>query len=423
VWLDFNTFAQMAETDYSLHTLANGIRLVHKRVSGTRLVHCGYIIRTGSRNDEAHAGIAHCLEHMVFKGTTKRKTIHILNHLEVVGGEMNAYTTKENTAIYATVQGTHFTRAVDILSDIVFNSTIPKIELEKEKKVIAEEIKMYLDTPEENIYDEFQEMVFDKHPLAHNILGTEETLNKIEQEDILNFISNWYQPQNLIFSVVGNISLKRCIYALEKYTAHLQFKATIKSKNPNTVLQYVAKNETKKTDFVQAYAIMGGPAYNETNENKWRLLLLNNLLGGPGLNSKLNLAIREKYGFTYQIESGYQAFSDNGMFHCYLGSEKKFIEKSKNLVIKELIKLRTQKMGILQLSRFKNQFCGQLVMADENRSGLMIHLGRSILTEGKAMGLNEILGKINAITASNILDTANEIFDLNNFSYLTYLPD
>lgn len=408
---------------HSVIRLSNGIRVVHKRVSGTRLVHCGYIIRAGSRNDENHPGIAHCLEHMVFKGTEKRRTIHVLNHLEVVGGEMNAFTTKEYTAVYATVQQKDFSRAADILSDVVFHSQIPETELIKEKKVIAEEIRMYQDTPEENIYDEFQEMMFEGHPLAHNILGTEESISSISREDILSFTSRWYRPEHLVFSVVGNISLNRVVATLEKFTADCQFTPEKKLKSKALgAIKFPVQSTVKETDFIQAYSILGGPAYEENHPAKWKLLMLNNLLGGPGLNSRLNLAIREKYGFTYHIESGYQAFSDAGMFHCYLSCETKYAERSRELVLKELKKLRNQKLGVLQFGRYKNQFCGQMVMSDENRSGLMIHMGRSLLNEGHIVELSEILDKISVITASDILETANQIFDESKFSYLTYLP-
>lgn len=408
--------------DYSLHTLSNGLRIAYKRVNGTRLVNCGYIIHAGSRNDGNLPGLAHCLEHMVFKGTQKRKTIHVLNHLEVVGGEMNAFTTKEITAVYATVQNTHFGRAADILSDVVLNSTIPQQELLKEKKVIADEINMYLDTPEENIYDEFHELVFRSHPLAHNILGSVDSLNKIDRSDILHFTGHFYQPENMVFAVVGNIGLKRVLAALEK-NAVFSLRPDRKAKATKASFDYSPTALTKETDFIQAYTIMGMPAYEQSNPAKWKMLLLNNLLGGPGLNSRLNLAIREKYGFTYHVESGYQSYSDAGLFHCYLSSEKKYIQRSADLVLKELKKLREQKLGTLQLSKFKNQFMGQMVMADENRSGLMVHLGKGLLTEGYAISLNEVLEEIKRITASDILEVANDIFKPEKFSYLTYYPE
>jgi predicted Zn-dependent peptidase len=408
--------------DYSLHTLSNGLRIAYKRVSGTRLVNCGYIIHAGSRNDGDLPGLAHCLEHMVFKGTEKRKTIHVLNHLEVVGGEMNAFTTKEITAVYATVQNTHFARAADILSDVVLHSTIPQQELLKEKKVIADEINMYLDTPEENIYDEFHELVFGAHPLAHNILGSVDTLNKIDRSDILHFTGNFYRPENMVFAVVGNIGINRVLAALEK-NAQFPVGTTKTKQSTQATFDYSPTALTKETDFIQAYTILGIPAYAQVHPAKWKMLLLNNLLGGPGLNSRLNLAIREKYGFTYHVESGYQSYSDAGLFHCYLSSEKKYIQRSVDLVLKELKKLRENKLGTLQLSKFKNQFMGQMVMADENRSGLMVHLGKGLLTEGHAISLDEVLNEIKRITASDLLEVANDIFKPENFSYLTYYPE
>lgn len=409
-------------SDYTIHTLSNGLRIVHKRVTGTRLVNCGYITNTGSRNDGLLPGIAHCLEHMVFKGTKRRKTIHVLNHLEVVGAEMNAFTTKEITAIYATVQATHFQRAADILTDVTFNSIIPEGELIKEKKVIAEEIHMYLDTPEENIYDEFHEQVYNSHPLAHNILGNEETLGKINRQDIIDFTSRYYRPENLIFSVVGNISLNRVIHALEKF-AVTEFRKQNVELYPLNEFNYSPQSVTRETDFMQAYSIFGIPAYSEKNENRWKLMLLNNLLGGPVLNSRLNLAIREKYGFTYQVESGFQAYSDSGLFHCYLSSEKKHIQRAVELALKEIYKLKTQKLGELQLHRAKNQFIGQMVLADESKSGMMVHLGKGILTDGFALMLPSVIEKIQKINSAELLETANEIFNDQQFSYLTYIPE
>ncbi len=408
--------------DYQVYTSKSGFRMAYKHITGSRVVNCGYVINTGSRNDLEHPGIAHCLEHMVFKGTEKRKTIHVLNHLEVVGGEMNAFTSKELTAIYATVQSTHFGRALDILTDVTFHSKVPENELIKEKKVISEEINMYLDTPEENIYDEFQEMVFGKHPLAHNILGTVESLNAISRKDLLDFVKQNYTRSNLIFVVVGNVPYSRAVQLFEKHTANLEVNDNKAIQNKQTFL-YSPQSVVRETDFVQSYCILGIPAYEQTHANRWKLLLLNNLLGGPGLNSRLNLAIREKYGFTYNVESGYQSFSDAGMFHCYLSSEKKYIDRSRDLVIRELDKLRKNQLGSLQLSRAKNQFMGQLVLNDENKSGIMIHIGKGILTQGKARTLKETLDEIRKISAMDILETANEIFDIPKLSYLTYVPE
>lgn len=438
----------MGSEQYQLITLPNGLRIVHQRVKGTQLVHAGFSIQAGSKNDGAHPGLAHCLEHMLFKGTTRRKTIHVLNHLEVVGGELNAYTTKEITTIYGTTQSKHLTRLTDILCDVVFRSTFPEGELEKEKKVIIDEINMYLDTPEENIFDEFQERIFAGHPLAHNILGTEESVNEISQTALKNFVSTHYQFHNMVFAVVGNVSIERVLSALNRFLPDAgelsstpinlnHQEPSHKSIQPIAVLGDLQNGvgaatafksaspfiETKKTDFNQAYAIIGSLAYEMDHEKRWTLLLMNNFFGGPVLNSRLNLAIREKYGYTYNVESGYSGFAETGLFHCFVGSEPKYIQKSVDLIFKEIKKLRTQSLGTLQLSRAKNQYAGQLILSNENRSGLMMHLGQSVLRKGKANSIEHAIDCINRVTVQNIMDVANELLNENQFSQLLYVPE
>lgn len=410
----------MKQPDYTLHTLTSGMRLAHKRVVGTRLVHCGFVIGAGSRNDGEMPGLAHCLEHMLFKGTNHRKTIHVLNCLEVVGGEMNAFTTKELTTIYASVQARHYARATDILCDVTFNSNIPEAELAKEKKVIADEISMYLDTPDENIYDEFQEQVFGAHPLAHNILGSIDSLNNIGRKDILHFTEKQYTPENMVFVVVGNISADKAVQYAERFMPDLSGRTQL-SKQQHS-LNYKPTSSTEKTDFSGAYTIMGIPAYPEKHPKRWPLLLLNNLLGGPGLNSRLNLGIREKYGYTYHVESGYQSYQDAGLFHCYLSCDARYVQKSTELIQKELKKLREIKLGVRQLSSAKKQFQGQIVMADENRSSLLVHIGKGILRHGRAETLQEVLQRIEKISDADILEVANEILQEDQFSYRTFLP-
>jgi predicted Zn-dependent peptidase len=427
----------MSSSDYQLYTLNNGLRVAHLKTPSTLLVHCGFVILAGSRNDGDIPGVAHFLEHMFFKGTHRRKTIHVLNHLEVVGGELNAFTTKEITTLYATIQKKHFARAVDILCDITFNSTFPEQEITKEKIVIKDEINMYLDTPEENIYDEFQELIYGNHPLAHNILGTADSVDLITKSSIQNFISENYHPSNMVFVVVGNIPADRVLSTLNKFVPpspdpryptpdtrhptpdprHL----TPDPRHPSPI--YHPFQNRKVSDFSQAYGIMGIPTFEETHAKRFELLLLNNLLGGPGMNSRLNLAIREKYGYTYHIESGYQAFSDSGLFHCYLSCEEKYLNKSIDLIQKELKKLKDQKLGKLQLSQAKNQLTGQLVIANETRSGLLVHLGKGLLKFGKARTMKETIQSIEKITAENLQDTANEVFDIDKFSHLHYIPE
>ena len=415
----------MSSSSYETITLANGLQIAHVPIPYGKVIHCGFVVRAGSRNDGEVPGVAHFLEHMFFKGTKRRKTHHILNHLEVVGGELNAFTTKEITALYAQVQRKDFSRAVDILLDVTFHSVFPEKEITKEQRVILDEINMYRDTPEENIYDEFQEVLFQNHPLAHNILGTPETIQRVNQLELNRFIHKNYTPENMVFVVVGNISKDRIIKTAEKHLSQDFFSNNDTKVTPKipTQWEYHTFNETKESDFGQAYAIFGTPTYAESHEDRYALMLLNNLLGGPGMNSRLNLAIREKYGYTYNLESGYQPYSDTGMFHCYLSCEEKYMDRSIFLMEKELVKLKQKKLGKVQLSQAKKQLCGQLVMANENKSSLLIHVGKGILKYGKAKTLEETIGMIERLDADKLQETANEVFNFDKFSYLRYKPN
>jgi predicted Zn-dependent peptidase len=411
----------MSGRDYQIHTFANGLRLVHKRVSGTRLAHIGYVIHAGSRHDGEHPGLAHCFEHMMFKGTAKRKAIHVLNRLETVGGELNAFTTKEITSVYASVTTAHFRRAAELLTDVIYASVFPEHELKKEKQVICEEINLYLDTPEENIYDEFQELVYRSHPMATNILGTPAHVNALKPEHLRKFRSNYYGTQNTVISVVGNISLSRAVKTLEPLVENIPLYGN------GTGIQvpfsgYRPEKKEIQTEFVQGYAILGCPAYAANDSRRHALILLNNLLGGPGLNSRLNLAIREKYGFTYNVESGYAAYTDTGLFHCYVSSDKQHLARAVELIEKELKKLMEKPLGTVQLHNARNQLCGQIVMSDESRSGLMLHLGKNIVQYGKADTLSQVLAKIQGITSAELQEIARDIFHVNRLSYLRYLP-
>jgi len=412
----------MGNSDYQLITLNNGLRVAHLKVSSTLLVHCGFVINSGSRDDGPIEGIAHFLEHMLFKGTQRRKTVHVLNHLENVGGELNAFTTKEPTSVYATVQKKHFQRAVDILVDITFRSSFPDSEIQKEKTVIKDEINMYLDNPDENIYDEFQEMVFENHPLAHNILGTEKSISQINSQHLKQFIENNYTSDNIVFVVVGNVSINRTVEALNKFMDDINLSSLSKSHNYQPI-KYLPKKVEKPSDFGQSYGIMGIPCYTDTHEMRYPMILLNNLLGGPGMNSRLNLGIREKYGFTYHIESGYSAFSDTGLFHCYLSCEEQYLKRSFELIRKELQKLKNKKLGRLQLQQAKNQISGNLIISSESRTGLLLHIGKGIVKYGRANSIIETISKIENVSADQVLEAANEIFNFEEFSELIYYPE
>jgi predicted Zn-dependent peptidase len=414
----------MSERRYTILQHDSGLRVVHLRTPGSRLVHTGFLIDTGSCHDGDHPGLAHALEHMMFKGTHRRKAFHVISSLEVVGGELNAYTTKDLTAVYASTESRHLQKAVDVLSDIVFNSSLPENELLKEKKVITDEINMYLDSPEENIYDEFQEKVFGQHPLGHNILGSRESVEQISVQNLKDFVGEHYHIENMVFSVVGNVSEARVLQALDKYLQRYPLrKGTWKAKTSLPFTDYKPFQERQESDFMQAYAIIGSPAYGETHPHRYPLLLLNNLLGGPGMNSRLNLAIREKYGYTYHVESGYQSFKHDGLFHCYFSCELKYLEKSLALMFKEWKRLQDEPMGARQLSQAKNQFIGQLVMSNENGNALMLHLGKGVLRHGKASTLQEAIEQIKAVKADDIMTVAHELLQPERQSQLLYIPN
>jgi predicted Zn-dependent peptidase len=407
--------------DYLIHTLDNGLRIVYKQAPGTAVTHIGFTIYAGSRDDGRQPGTAHCFEHMLFKGTKKRNAFNIINRLEVVGGEMNAFTTKEITVLYASVINEYAERSLELLADLTFGSTFPEKELEKEKKVIAEEINMYLDTPEENIFDEFQEMVYDGHSLAPNILGTPESLQSIKTPDLLQFHGKFYHPRNVVLSISSNVPFHKFIKWAEKHVQAADNSFT-KIKRASFKL-YVPKTDTKKTDHIQCHAILGNICYPHDHKFRLPMLLLNNLLGGPGMNSRLNLSVREKHGYTYNVESGYTAFQDTGLFHCYLSAEKKNLKKSVDLINRELKKLKDIRLSNIQLHHAKAQFNGQIALSEENRMNLMLLLGKNIAQDYPIESLSEVMHKINAIKAEELQDIANEVFDFDRMSYLAYISE
>ena len=409
----------MKAPDYTKVLLPNGITLVHKQIKATRLVHCGYIINAGSRNDEPYKGMAHALEHMVFKGTEKRKTWQIISYLENVGGELNAYTTKDYTAIYTSLHKKFFGRALDLISDIVFHSTFPKSELQKEKKVILEEINMYQDSPEESIMDEFQEQFFGAHPLAHNILGTPKDVSSIEQKTIKDFHQKFYNTSNAVLSIVGNIRLEKA----QKLASQIPVSVgSYRSQDSETKPTPVISNVVKETPTHQGHIVLGCMAPGNKDESRWITLLLNNILGGPAMNSRLNLAIREKHGLAYHTESAYQMYTDCGLFTVYIGCDSENLKRCETIARQELNKLATKPLGKLQLSKAKNQLMGQAVIAEESYSNMMLHLGKAILRKGKALSFEEAMDRINSIAAEDIMKHALHLFEPKNLASLTYKP-
>lgn len=404
--------------EYNLYELNNGIRIVHKPISG-KIAHCGFIINTGSRDELLEEnGIAHFIEHTIFKGTNKRKAHHILNRIDSVGGEINAYTTKEKTCVYASFVVDYFERAAELLTDILTNSTFPEKEIEKEKDVIIDEIHSYQDTPFEQIYDDFEELVFCNHSLGMNILGTEQSVNKINRNAILDFIARNYATNQIVFSIIGNISEKKIRQISKKYLENILTK--IKPLVRDDFNDYKPFQKSIEKDNYQSHCIIGNVAYGAIDKKKPGFILLNNILGGPAMNSRLNMSIREKYGYAYSIESSYTSYTNTGIFSIYLGTDQKNLTKSIALTLKELKKLRDTKFSTIQLHRAKVQLLGQITLSEENSANIMLGIGKSLLNYGKVDSLEEVYEKINLITASDLLEISNEVFNEKQLSTLIY---
>jgi predicted Zn-dependent peptidase len=404
--------------DLLLHTLDNGIRLVHYRIPGL-VAHCGLIINSGSRDETVFQhGIAHFIEHMLFKGTKKRKAYHILSRLEDVGGELNAYTTKEETAIHASFLKEDYERAIELISDVTFNSVFPVKEIEKEKDVVIEEINSYLDNPSELIFDDFEELIFANQPIGRNILGTPESVKSFSQKMIFDFMADNFNTSQMVFCSVGNITDENI---LKLFKANFEKIAT--EKQPDKISRswvYKPASVTKKMDTYQNHCIMGNTAYDLKDKRRMGMFLLNNILGGQGLNSRLNLSLREKHGFAYNVESSYSPYYDTGIFSIYFGTDSQYLNKSISIAFAELEKLRTTKLGSIQLSKAKNQIKGYLARGYENHESLMLSLGKSLLIFNKIDSIEDLCKKIDNVTASELLETANDIFEPSKLSTLIY---
>ena len=408
--------------EYDLFTLNNGIRIIHKEVSGTKVHHCGLMLDIGSRDENPEEeGLAHFWEHMAFKGTNKRKAFHILNSLDSVGGELNAYTTKEKICFYASVLDRFSEKAFELITDITFNSIFPEKQITRERQVILEEMAMYQDTPEDAIQDEFDEQIFVGHPLAHNILGTEKNVKRFKHEDFNRFIDKNLDTSKVVFTSVGNVPLKKIIRLAEKYLAPIPIKNG--ATNRKLYEQYKPKHISIKKNLMQAHCAIGRPAYTFKSKNRLPFYMLTSLLGGASMNTRLNMALREKLGYVYSVEANYSSYTDTGLFAIYFGTEKKNLTKSTSVVYRELKKLRQKKLGVLQLHKLKEQLMGQLAMSDENNTSLMLGMGRSLLDMGKVQSLEEVFEKMKIISSEEIFDLANEMFEESQLSTLKYIPE
>ena len=445
---------------YNTYTLDNGLRIIHLP-SDSQVVYCGYQINAGTRNEEpGEEGLAHFCEHVTFKGTERRKAWHILNCLESVGGDLNAYTNKEGTVYYSAILKEHIARAVDLLSDIVFHSVYPQAEIDKEVEVICDEIESYNDSPAELIYDEFENILFKGSPLGHNILGTAEQVRAFKTEDALRFTQKLYRPDNAIFFAYGDIDFKKLVKLIQKALGEcpkgreLACSADCKSAETPTKERIAEETPTGETpteemeagdanhkvqsskfnvqskvagqtivmqkNTHQAHVMIGTRAYDVNDDRRMPLYLLNNMLGGPGMNAKLNLALREHNGLVYIVESTMVAYGDTGTWNIYFGCDEHDVKRCLRLVRKELDKFMQKPLSDAQLKAAKKQIKGQIGVACDNRENFALDFGKSFLHYGWEKNVDRLYKQVDEITAAQIQAVAQELFDKNRLTTLIF---
>ena len=443
------------EMKYNTYTLDNGLRIIHLP-SDSQVVYCGYQINAGTRNEEpGEEGLAHFCEHVTFKGTERRKAWHILNCLESVGGDLNAYTNKEGTVYYSAILKEHIARAVDLLSDIVFHSVYPQTEIDKEVEVICDEIESYNDSPAELIYDEFENILFKGSPLGHNILGTAEQVRAFKTEDALRFTRKLYRPDNAIFFAYGDIDFKKLVKLIQKAlgecpkgrelacsadckSAETPTKERITEETPTEEMEAGdANHKVQSSKFNvqskvagqtivmqknthQAHVMIGTRAYDVNDDRRMPLYLLNNMLGGPGMNAKLNLALREHNGLVYTVESTMVAYGDTGTWSIYFGCDEHDVKRCLRLVRKELDKFMQKPLSDAQLKAAKKQIKGQIGVACDNRENFALDFGKSFLHYGWEKNVDRLYEQVDEITAAQIQAVAQELFDKDRLTTLIF---
>ena len=442
------------EMKYNTYTLDNGLRIIHLP-SDSKVVYCGYQINAGTRNEEpGEEGLAHFCEHVTFKGTERRKAWHILNCLESVGGDLNAYTNKEGTVYYSAILKEHIARAVDLLSDIVFHSVYPQAEIDKEVEVICDEIESYNDSPAELIYDEFENILFKGSPLGHNILGTAEQVRAFTTEDALRFTQKLYRPDNAIFFAYGDIDFKKLVKLLQRALADDKSVGKLaeeklpqisqitqisrdensiaEEKSVSSVKSVGPKNYPSVRDEIagqtivmqknthQAHVMIGTQAYDVNDDRRMPLYLLNNMLGGPGMNAKLNLALREHNGLVYIVESTMVSYGDTGTWSIYFGCDEHDVKRCLRLVRKELDKFMQKPLSDAQLKAAKKQIKGQIGVACDNRENFALDFGKSFLHYGWEKNVDRLYEQVDEITAAQIQAVAQELFDKDRLTTLIF---
>lgn len=404
------------DESYTLHTLSNGLRVAYSQRNGN-VAYCGVAVNAGSRDEQPkHHGLAHFVEHTIFKGTRRRKAWHILNRMELVGGELNAYTTKEETLVYSVFPAGNMERAVELIADLVLNSMFPAKELEKEREVVLEEINSYRDTPSEAIYDDFEDLIFKGGELGHNILGTKECLSRIGSAECMDYLKNLYVPSNMVLFAVGSIPDDKMFRLAERYFSPMHHSEVRRPRVPSPLLPPF--DVCVNADSHQAHTLTGAVTFGMHDSRKYALLLLNNMLGGPGMNSILNVAIRERRGYAYTVESSVTLFSDCGLMEIYFGSDERHVKRCLKLIDDEICRIASGGMRPAAIEAAKKQFVGQLLVGSENLESNALSLGKGVLNFGKVDSINDIAERIRAVSATELSEAAQLIAKRSTLVFL-----
>ena len=399
-------------------TLENGLRIAYL-YDESLVAHMGITILAGSRYEKfEEQGLAHFIEHCIFKGTQKRKAFHILSRLDSVGGELNAYTTKEEICIYASFLKQHTERALELIFDLTFHSSFPIKEIEKEKEIILDELNSYLDNPGDKIFDDFEALIFPNNSLGYNILGTEQSVRSFTRTDLNNYIERFFVPENMVLSYIGNTKQDKFIKLANKYYGRVEPRNLLNIL-PNHI-DYKPQRHRITASNYQTHIMLGGIAPGYMDEDRRVFTLLINLLGGPALNSRLILSIREKFGYSYNVEANYSPYKDTGYWNVYASSDKKYVEKLIKLIYKEFEYFISKKLTLKQLQMAKTQLKGQIALGMDSNSSLMLSYGKSLLIFNQLDTLDEVYTSIDEITLEDVHRVANTYFATNKVSELIF---
>lgn len=396
----------------------SGLRLVHRKAPGAAVDYCGVVIQAGSRDDGIDSeGTAHFVEHTIFKGTLRRQSWHIINRMERIGGELNAYTTKEETVVYTAAPTGNMHRALELIADLIVNSRFPEPELDKERDVVLDEINSYLDSPADAVFDDFEDLIYAGTPLGHNILGNEKHIRAIGSKECRNYLRKWYAASNMVVFYSGPAGFERVKGAAERYFSYLPTHQVTHGSLPSGFKAPCFDN-ARTIGSHQAHTVMGGIIGSHYSPDRYALSLITNILGGPGMNSMLNIELREKRGLVYSVEASTTLMADTGLFTVYFGCDPKDTELCKELVRKKISTLSNSPLTDTALRASKKQYLGQLAVASDNRESMAISMGRSALLHGRVLSSTETMDKIESITAAQICEIAKQ---LSNLSALTLL--